>query len=77
MRRTRPTRDMATRIPNSRAVVSLASIRCFFRRQGETLSLAGGVVSIVIGSLAFWLNQPAHLFDGVAAQREAAVIWPR
>lgn len=77
MRRTRPTRDMATRIPNSRAVVSLASIGRFLRRQGETLSLAGGLVSIVIGSLAFWLNQPAHLFDGMAAQREAAVIWPR
>ncbi|MFM0598427.1 hypothetical protein [Paraburkholderia dilworthii] len=80
MRRTRPTRDMATRIPNPRAVAAVAavaSIRRFFRRQSETLSLAGGLVSIVIGSLAFWLNQPAHLFDGAAAQREAAVIWPR
>lgn len=77
MRRTRPTRDMATRIPNPSAVVSIASIRRFFRRQGEALSLAGGVVSIVIGSLAFWLNQPAHLFDGATAQREATAIWPR
>ncbi|PQV47458.1 hypothetical protein [Paraburkholderia sp. BL21I4N1] len=74
MRRTRPTRDRATRIPNRRAAISIASIRRFFRRQSETLSLAGGVVSIVVGSLAFWLNQPAHLFDGAAAQREASAI---
>ncbi|ASL42740.1 hypothetical protein bAD24_I04565 [Burkholderia sp. AD24] len=74
MRRTRPTRDMATRIRNTKVV---ASIRRFFRRRGETLSLAGGMVSIAIGSLAFWLNQPAHLFDGAAAQRELTTFSSR
>ncbi|WCM21090.1 hypothetical protein NDK50_06425 [Paraburkholderia bryophila] len=63
---------MATRIPTTSEV---ASIRRFFRRRGETLSLAGGVGSIVIGSLAFWFNQPAHLFDGAAAQREVTTFW--
>jgi hypothetical protein len=34
--------------------------------------MAASLVAIAIGSLAFWLNQPAHLFDGGALSSEAA-----
>jgi hypothetical protein len=65
MRRVQPMRCVAIRASTVRACVSHLKRRlpgC----KGETLSLAASLVAIAIGSLAFWLNQPAHLFNGGA-----------
>ncbi|CAE6749773.1 hypothetical protein [Paraburkholderia domus] len=46
------------------------------RCRGETLSLVSALVAIAIGSLAFWLTQPAHLFNGGAAPPASATVTP-
>lgn len=67
MQRTQPIRGIAPhRSDKPRAVLAAlaASIRRFLERRGEMLSLMGGIVMIVAGACAFWISQPASLFDG-------------
>ncbi|WGS51257.1 hypothetical protein LFL96_07070 [Paraburkholderia sp. D15] len=79
MQPTQPTRGFAPRPSNDTSAghaasastsASAAMRRLIRERLGETLSLAGSIAAIVIGALAFWLNQPDHLFDGAVPRRE-------
>lgn len=76
MRRVQSPRCVAIRASTIRAVMSALKMR-LRRCKGETLSLAAGLVAIAIGSLAFWLNQPAHLFNGGVSSSASATAPPR
>jgi hypothetical protein len=43
----------------------------------ETLSLAASVAAILLGSIAFWLSQPAYLFNGGASSYASAIEVPQ
>jgi hypothetical protein len=75
MRRIQPMRCVARWASTVRAFISelkrrLARCKC------ETLSLAASLVAIAIGSIAFWLNQPAYLFNGGASSSASATEAP-
>jgi hypothetical protein len=75
MRRIQPMRCVAIRASTVRAFMSDLSRR-LPKCKRETLSLAASLVAIAIGSLAFWINQPAHLFNGGASSSTAAIQAP-
>ncbi|WP_144110500.1 hypothetical protein [Paraburkholderia sp. BCC1886] len=65
MRRIQPTRYVAEFAARVRALTSSCAMRlppC----NRETVSLAAAFTTIAVSSLAFWLSQPATLFNGGA-----------
>ncbi|MGF6903085.1 hypothetical protein [Paraburkholderia sp. GAS348] len=67
--------SVAMRASTVKAVVSALKMR-FCGCKGEKLSLTTALMAIAIGSLAFWLSQPAHLFNGGASPPASAIVTP-
>ncbi len=63
MRRVRSKRSVPTPASTVKTVMSALKTR-LCGCKGETISLVGALMAIAISSLAFWLSQPAHLFNG-------------
>lgn len=75
MRRVRSMRSLPMRASTVITVVSTLRTR-LCGCKGETLSLVAGLLVIAVGSLAFWLSQPAHLFNGGLPPSASVVVAP-